>query len=124
MRVLDSSLTVLRFFTSHPLLDQGLVLIDTPGLQSVIEYHEGITRRAIDEAHIAIWVQSTQQLGGNATEWKFLSKTIRKNFNKFLTVVNMWDSVLEPQVLLINKKHWRSEKPKKYQHVKNNFKKI
>lgn len=113
----------IEIFTSHPLLDQGLVLIDTPGLQSVIEYHEGITRRAIDEAHIAIWVQSTQQLGGNATEWKFLSKTIRKNFNKFLTVVNMWDSVLEPQDPFDQQKTLEEREAQKYQHVKNNFKK-
>ena len=113
----------IEIFTSHPLLDQGLVLIDTPGLQSVIEYHEGITRRAIDEAHIAIWVQSTQQLGGNATEWNFLSKTIRKNFNKFLTVVNMWDSVLEPQDPFDQQKTLDERETQKYQHVKNNFKK-
>ncbi|WP_180059210.1 dynamin family protein [Acinetobacter sp. YH12128] len=113
----------IEIFTSHPLLDQGLVLIDTPGLQSVIEYHEGITRRAIDEAHIAIWVQSTQQLGGNATEWNFLSKTIRKNFNKFLTVVNMWDSVLEPQDPFDQQKTLEERETQKYQHVKNNFKK-
>lgn len=113
----------IEIFTSHPLLDQGLVLIDTPGLQSVVEYHEGITRRAIDEAHIAIWVQSTQQLGGNATEWQFLSNTIRKNFNKFLTVVNMWDSVLEPQDPFDQQKSLAERESQKYQHVKNNFRK-
>ena len=86
----------IEIFTPHPLLEKGLVLIDTPGLQSVVQHHEEITRKAIAEAHIAIWVQSTQQLGGNATEWAFLAQTIRKNFRKFITVVNMWDAVLEP----------------------------
>lgn len=85
----------IEIFMSHPLLEQGLVLIDTPGLQSLVEHHEFITRKAIAEAHIAIWVQSALQLGGNATEWAFLSQTIRKNFNKFITVVNMWDEILE-----------------------------
>ncbi len=83
-------------FTSHPLLDKGLVIIDTPGLQSIVEHHEEITRKAIAEAHIALWVQSTSHLGGNATEWSFMANTIRKNFRKFITVINMWDSVLEP----------------------------
>lgn len=85
----------IEIYMAHPLLDQGLVLIDTPGLQSLVAHHESITRKAIAEAHIAIWVQSAQQLGGNATEWAFLSETIRKNFSKFITVVNMWDEVLE-----------------------------
>jgi GTPase SAR1 family protein len=85
----------IEIFMSHPLLEQGLVLIDTPGLQSLVEHHEAITRKAIAEAHIAIWVQSAQQLGGNATEWAFLSETIRRNFSKFITVVNMWDDILE-----------------------------
>lgn len=85
----------IEIFMSHPLLEQGLVLIDTPGLQSLVEHHEAITRKAIAEAHIAIWVQSAQQLGGNATEWAFLSETIRRNFSKFITVVNMWDDILD-----------------------------
>lgn len=85
----------IEIFMSHPLLEQGLVLIDTPGLQSLVEHHESITRGAIAEAHIALWVQSALQLGGNATEWAFLSDTIRRNFSKFITVVNMWDEILE-----------------------------
>jgi hypothetical protein len=84
----------IEIFMAHPLLDQGLVLIDTPGLQSLVEHHEAITRAAIAEAHIALWVQSALQLGGNATEWHFLSDTIRRNFGKFITVVNMWDEIV------------------------------
>lgn len=86
----------IEVFTNHPLLKQGLTLIDTPGLQSVISHHEAITRRAIAESHIALWVQSAAQLGGTATEWRFLSETIRQNFSKFITVINMWDKVLDP----------------------------
>ncbi len=85
----------IEIFMSHPLLEQGLVLIDTPGLQSLVEHHEAITRKAIAEAHIAVWVQSALQLGGNATEWEFLAQTIRRNFSKFITVVNMWDEIIE-----------------------------
>jgi GTPase SAR1 family protein len=86
----------IEVFTDHPLLKRGLTLIDTPGLQSVVKHHEAITRRAIAESHIALWVQSAAQLGGTATEWEFLSDTIRQNFSKFITVVNMWDKVLDP----------------------------
>lgn len=85
----------IEIFMSHPLLDQGLVLIDTPGLESLVPHHEEITRRAIAEAHIALWVLGAAQLGGNRTEWQFMSDTICRNFSKFVTVVNMWDLVLE-----------------------------
>lgn len=85
----------IEIFMSHPLLDHGLVLIDTPGLESLVPHHEEITRRAIAEAHIALWVLGASQLGGNRTEWQFMSDTICRNFGKFVTVINMWDLVLE-----------------------------
>ena len=91
-----SKVRKIEIFTDHPLLKQGLVLIDTPGLGSIKEQHEPITRAAIADSHIALWVQATDQLGGTAGEWNFLRKTIQKNFNKFITVINKWDQVLEP----------------------------
>lgn len=87
----------IELYIDQPLLNLGLVLIDTPGLASIQKHHEEITRRAIDTAHIAIWVQSATQLGGNQREWQFLKETLRKSFRKFLTVVNWWDCVMEPQ---------------------------
>lgn len=111
----------IEIFLDHPLLAQGLVLIDTPGLQSVVEHHEQVTRRAISESHIALWVQSTQQLGGNATEWNFLANTIQRNFNKFLTVVNMWDNVLDPQDSADRKKPEDQRVAEKMARVKDNF---
>lgn len=87
----------IELFVSHPILDHSLTLIDTPGLESIEKHHEEITYRAIDGAHIAIWVQNTGQLGGNRQEWDFMKKTLSKNFHKFLTVVNWWDKVLEPE---------------------------
>lgn len=93
----DARLSVdrIEIFMQHPLLDLGLVLIDTPGLESMVQHHEEITRRAIAEAHIAVWVQSALQLGANASEWKFVAGTLRKDFSKFITVVNMWDVILD-----------------------------
>jgi GTPase SAR1 family protein len=60
----------IEVFFDHPLLHKDLVLIDTPGLQTIVKHHEQITRRAIAEAHIALWVQSADMLGGSATERK------------------------------------------------------
>jgi GTPase SAR1 family protein len=92
-----SELQRIDVFAAHELLNKGLVIIDTPGLESVVAHHEEITRKAIAGAHIAIWVQSVEQLGGNSREWQFLTATVRQHFRKFLTVVNMWDQVLEPE---------------------------
>ncbi|POZ50739.1 dynamin family protein [Methylovulum psychrotolerans] len=92
-----SQLQCIDVFAAHELLNKGLVIIDTPGLESVVAHHEEITRKAIASAHIAIWVQSVEQLGGNSREWRFLTDTVRQHFRKFLTVVNMWDQVLEPE---------------------------
>jgi len=85
----------IEIFMQHPLLDHGLVLIDTPGLESLVPHHEDITRRAIAEAHIALWVLGASQLGGNRSEWQFMSDTVSRNFSKFITVINMWDFVLD-----------------------------
>lgn len=90
------TLDYIEAFMDHPLLAKGLVLVDTPGLETVIKHHEAITRKAIAEAHIALWVQNTTQLGGAATEWAFLTDTLRNNFRKFITVIGWWDKVLAP----------------------------
>lgn len=83
-------------YSDHPLLQNDLVLIDTPGFQGLLEHHENIAHQAMNEAHVAIWLQATDQLGGNASEWEFVRKTVSRNFEKFITVINKWDKVLEP----------------------------
>ncbi len=84
-------------FLDHPLLRRDLVLVDTPGLQTVVKHHEQITRKAIAGAHIALWVQSTDMLGGSESEWNFLTESLQSNFRKFITVINKWDKVLDPE---------------------------
>lgn len=84
-------------FLDHPLLRRDLVLVDTPGLQTVVKHHEQITRKAIASSHIALWVQSTDMLGGSESEWNFLTDSLQNNFRKFITVINKWDKVLDPE---------------------------
>jgi hypothetical protein len=66
-------------------------------------------------------VQSTTQLGGTDSEWKFLSNTIRTNFSKFITVVNWWDKVLEPEDAQDKNKPESVRVREKMDKVKNNF---
>ncbi|MDD2728416.1 dynamin family protein [Malikia sp.] len=108
-------------FMGHPLLAKGLVLVDTPGLQAVMEHHEAITRKAIAEAHIALWVQNTTQLGGAATEWEFLTDTLRNNFRKFITVIGWWDKVLAPEDARDRRKPLEQRIEEKLDIVKQNF---
>ncbi|GAB3445599.1 dynamin family protein [Insolitispirillum peregrinum] len=107
----------------HPLLNKGLVIIDTPGLESVVKWHENVTRRAIAGAHVALWMQYAPQLGGNSSEWNFLTDTIRSNFNKFITVINWWDTVLNPQDLHDQRKSEADRVRDKMNIVRENFKK-
>lgn len=116
-------LDYIEAFMDHPLLSKGLVLVDTPGLQSVMAHHEAITRKAIAEAHIALWVQNTSMLGGAATEWEFLSDTIRNNFRKFITVIGWWDKVLAPDDAREKRIPVEDRIRSKLDVVKGNFKK-
>lgn len=94
----DARREVLRIevFLRHELLKLDVELIDTPGFEGLLPEHEAIAREAMDRAHVAIWVQAANQLGGTAREWLFLNQVLVKNFRRFLTVINWWDLVLEP----------------------------
>lgn len=120
---LRKTLDYIEVFMDHPLLAKGMVLIDTPGLKSVMAHHEAITRKAIAEAHIALWVQNTTQLGGAATEWEFLSDTIRNNFRKFVTVIGWWDKVLDPEDSRDKRKPVEERTAEKLDIVRQNFRK-
>ncbi len=114
----------IELFLRHPLLEKGLVLVDTPGLQTIVKHHEAITRKAIAEAHIALFVQATDQLGGNQTEWDFMEGTLTKNFKKFITVINKWDLVLEPKDKIAKERGEAKNIELSLQTVKDNFVKV
>lgn len=111
----------IEVFLDHPLLQKGLVLVDTPGLKTIVKHHEQITRKAIAESHIALWVQATDMLGGSESEWDFMSDTLRGNFQKFITVINKWDRVLEPEDYQDKQLNEAERIQKKLQIVKSNF---
>lgn len=111
----------IELFLNHPLLDKGLVLVDTPGLQTIVKHHEAITRKAIAEAHIALFVQSADQLGGNQTEWDFMESTLKSNFQKFITLINKWDLVLDPEDDIAQNRGEEENVRRSLQIVRNNF---
>lgn len=114
----------IELFMEHHLLEKGLVLVDTPGLQTIMKHHEAITRKAIAEAHIALFVQATDQLGGNQTEWDFMASTLKKDFQKFITVINKWDLVLEPKDKKARERGEAKNIELSLQTVKDNFARV
>jgi len=114
----------IELFMEHHLLEKGLVLVDTPGLQTIMKHHEAITRKAIAEAHIALFVQATDQLGGNQTEWDFMASTLKKDFQKFITVINKWDLVLEPKDKKARERGEAKNTEMSLQTVKDNFARV
>jgi len=83
----------INVFTDHPLFQQKIRLIDTPGFNGMLPHHEDVAKQAMDEAHVAVWIQSSGQLGGTASEWELLQTALAKNFNKIITVVNKADEL-------------------------------
>lgn len=111
----------IEVYINHDLLNLGLTLIDKPGLEGIHEHHENITRQAINQAHMAIWVQSAQQLGGTRNEWLFMRDTLKSNFRKFITVINWWDLVLDPQDKTDKEKTLAEREREKLDTVRKNF---
>jgi hypothetical protein len=82
-------------FSDHDLLKAELEIIDTPGFQSLEPQHERIALQAISEAHVALWLQGAQQMGGRESEWKFLEEKLSKVFERIVPAINAWDIVWE-----------------------------
>ena len=122
----DARLEVERIeaFSDHELLQHDLILIDTPGFEGILEAHEEIARNAMDESHVALWINSAEQLGGNKRELEFLKESIAKNFDKFITVINKWDLVLEPMDAREKERSRRERVESALSSVRDNFKKF
>lgn len=69
----------------------GVEIIDTPGLNSVNEYHEYITYSHLHQGHVGIFLLNARQ-PLSKSERKFLSD-VTKDINKIKFVVNMIDTL-------------------------------
>ncbi|QTA82441.1 Dynamin domain-containing protein [Desulfonema limicola] len=109
----------IEVYADNELLKNNVILIDTPGFRGVLPRHEDIARQAMNESHVAIWLQSVEQLGGNIQEWEFMNELLSPNFNKFITIVNKWDMIYaEADENKISKEQYSLER---LEGVKNNF---
>lgn len=78
----EDEVSEVRIYLSSPLLENGVEIIDTPGLNSAYKKHTEITRRIMDQSDATIFLFDYEQ-AGKATEFEaieFLSAYIRKAF--------------------------------------------
>lgn len=67
-------------------LENGVMLVDSPGLNSMMEGHQELTERQIRQSHACIFMFSAGQ-PGNKSEFETL-RQLRQNSNNFFFVLN------------------------------------
>ncbi|MDR2457516.1 MAG: dynamin family protein [Clostridiales Family XIII bacterium] len=103
-----------EFFIDSPFLKDGVTLIDSPGLNAMIEEHKEITEQQILKSHAAIFVFTAQQAGGSESEFKSLDNLKTKS-GTILYVITHIDQI----------KRSEGETPENIvDKFKNNYKKI
>lgn len=76
-------------FLESPLLQDGVMLVDSPGLNGVADHHREITERQIQASHASIFMFSARQ-PGSRTDFAYLRDLKSQSGNIFL-VLNMID---------------------------------
>lgn len=80
-------------FLDSKYLNDGVSLVDSPGLNGVLEGHEQITNDQIDRSHAAIFMFNAKQ-PGSKSDFEKLNMLLRK-CNSVLIVLNQKDLVKE-----------------------------
>lgn len=88
-----SQVTSVRVTLPASLLADGLVVVDTPGVNVNIAAHEAITEQAISEANACLFLMDARQPGKKTTT-DFL-RSINSRIDKFFFVLNRAD-ILDP----------------------------
>lgn len=78
-------------FLDSALLQDGVMLVDSPGLNGVADHHREITERQIQASHASIFMFSARQ-PGSRTDFEYLRSLKSQSGNIFL-VLNMIDVI-------------------------------
>lgn len=89
-----TSIERVDIFLDSSLLQDGVMLIDSPGLNGVADHHREITERQIKSSHASIFMFSARQ-PGSKTDFEYLRDLKKQSQNIFL-VLNMID-VINPE---------------------------
>lgn len=78
-------------YLDSPFLNDGVTLVDSPGLNGLKEGHEGITIQQVQESHAVIYMFSSRQ-PGSKSDFKFLDSLL-KSCNTVFFVLNQIDCI-------------------------------
>jgi GTPase SAR1 family protein len=80
-----------ELFLESEFLSDGVMLIDSPGLNGVAEGHREVTERQIEKSHACIFMFSAEQ-PGRKTDFEFLTQ-LRSKVDTIILVLNKIDVV-------------------------------
>ncbi|TSI05124.1 dynamin family protein [Lysinibacillus sp. BW-2-10] len=92
----SSQVKYVDIFIDSPYLKDGVVLVDTPGLQALHPEHERITKEQIKKSNASILLFNLEQ-PGKQTEFKFL-RELADSIDRIFFVGNRLDGVPEDQI--------------------------
>lgn len=94
----------LDLYLDSKFLEDGVILVDSPGLNGVADHHRERTERQINQSHASIFIFSAEQ-PGRKTDFEFL-KELKKKMNTIIFVLNKIDCINtleQPLESVINK---------------------
>ena len=78
-------------YSDSPFVEDGVSVVDTPGMNTPNAQHEQITRNQIDLSHAAVFLFKAGE-AGKKSDYEFLESTVKK-IERFFFVVNRIDEV-------------------------------
>ncbi len=85
------NISSVEVFLDSPFLNDGVTLVDSPGLNGIKESHEDITMQQIKESHAVIYMFRSNQ-PGSKSDFGFLSNLL-KSCNTLFYVLNRIDEI-------------------------------
>lgn len=82
-------------YLDSPLLEQGITLVDSPGLNGVAKGHAEVTERQIERSHACIYMFAASQ-PGSKSDFEVLAKLSQRFENIFL-VLNQIDKIKQSE---------------------------
>lgn len=102
-------------YVDSPYLENGVVLVDTPGLQALNIEHERITKEQIKKSNASILLFNMEQ-PGKLTEIKFL-RDLSESIDRIFFVANRLDGVPYDQVQEVKEQLEKSLRENDYQQI-------
>lgn len=82
-------------YLQSPLLEQGITLVDSPGLNGVAKGHAEVTERQIERSHACIYMFAASQ-PGSKSDFEVLAK-LSERFDNILLVLNQIDKIKQSE---------------------------